>query len=81
MEGIDRWICDIQKNSREVYRFQLTEYRGHHLGNVRVFYRVDGGDELRPGKSGISIRVEKLVEFQTALAKLVDAARGEGPVE
>jgi hypothetical protein len=74
----DRWICDVPKNTREVLRFQLTEFKGHKLVSIRVFYKVDGSDEMRPGKSGIAFRVEKLPELQAAIAKAIDAARAEG---
>lgn len=74
----NRWICDVPKNAREVYRLQLTTFKGHDLATIRVFYRVDGSDELRPGKSGIAVRVERLVELQSAVSRVIDAARTGG---
>jgi len=74
----DRWVCDVAKNSRELYRLQLTTFKGHDLATIRVFYRIDGSDEMRPGKSGIAVRVERLVEFHGALSKTIDAARASG---
>jgi hypothetical protein len=73
-----RWIADVDKNTREVLRVQLTEYKGYQLIQLRVFYRDDRSDEMKPGKSGVSLRVEKLLELQAAIAKAIDAARSEG---
>lgn len=72
----NRWIADIRKNLREVVRVELSTFRGVELLNVRVWFDAGGG-ELRPGKSGLALRVEKLPELQAAIAKAI-AAKSAG---
>lgn len=74
----DRWIADIPKNSRETLRVQLSTFRGHELATLRVWYSPGNGDELRPGKDGFALRVEKLPELRDAIDQAIAAARAEG---
>lgn len=74
----DRWIADIPKNSRETLRIQLSTYRGHELATLRVWFSPGHGDELRPGKDGFALRVEKLPELRDAIDRAIAAARAEG---
>lgn len=74
----DRWIADIPKNSREVMRVQLQTFKGYELCSVRVWYRERDDEALRPGKNGLTLRVEKLLDLRDAIDKAIDAAKGEG---
>ena len=65
-------IATIEKNSREALRITLGEFKGHRLVNLRVWFRAEDG-EMRPGNSGVAIKVEKLEELLSALMR----ARGE----
>ena len=60
--------CWITKNSREELKVSLTEFHGHDLINLRVFFKLDDG-ELRPGKAGLALRVEKLDDLIEALQR------------
>jgi Transcriptional Coactivator p15 (PC4) len=73
----NRWIADVPKNSREVLRVELTTYNGHDLVNLRVWYSA-GDDDMRPGKAGVALRVEKLPHLRDAIDKAIAAARAEG---
>ncbi|MFT4046953.1 MAG: transcriptional coactivator p15/PC4 family protein [Solimonas sp.] len=57
---------EIQKNAREVYRVQATEYKGHALVDVRVWYLADDG-EYKPSAKGLSIKRDALPEVIKAL--------------
>jgi hypothetical protein len=74
----DRWIADIPKNSRETLRIQLSTFKGYDLINIRIWFRSNDGDELKPGKNGFAVRVEKLPELRDAIDKAIAAARAEG---
>lgn len=72
----NRWIADVEKNSREVLRVELTTFNGHDLINLRVWFGTDG--DMRPGKAGVALRVEKLPQLRDAIDKALAAARAEG---
>jgi transcriptional coactivator p15 (PC4) len=65
-------IGTIEKNYREHVVISLSEFRGHQLVDVRVHAGFHDGDERRPIKKGISIKVERLPEL---IAVLQGAAR------
>ena len=44
---------DIQKNSLERIRIQRSEYKGHELIDIRVYYEAENG-EWKPSKKGIT---------------------------
>jgi predicted Zn-dependent peptidase len=76
-EPRNRWVADVPKNAREVLRVELTTYNGHELVNLRVWYGA-GGDDMRPGKAGVALRVEKLPLLREAIDKAIAAAKAEG---
>jgi hypothetical protein len=49
------------KNQSEEVRVGLSEYNGHTLVSVRVFYERDG--DMLPGKQGISMRVAAIPDL------------------
>lgn len=67
-------IATVRKNSREEIRISIDEYMGHRLCNLRVWYL--SGDEMRPGKHGLALRLDVLPEILSALQKAI--ARGKG---
>lgn len=51
----------IQKNSWEQLHVDLTQYNGHNLLSLRVFYERDG--DLLPGKQGVSVRASAIPDL------------------
>jgi len=76
----DTLIASIEKNAREVIRVSLSEFNGHDLANLRVWFKTDDGD-MRPGKAGLAFRLEKLPAVIKALTDLEAEARRLGLVE
>ena len=70
-------IAEIQKNSAEVVRVSLDEFKGHRLVHLRVWYRDPLG-EYRPGKQGLALRVELLPDLRQALEEADAEARQQG---
>jgi Transcriptional Coactivator p15 (PC4) len=69
----DQLIATIQKNSREEIRIGRSEFKGHDLVNIRVWFESEDGT-MRPGKSGLAFRIELLPEVSAALSKLAAPA-------
>ena len=74
----DTLIARLPKNGREELRVMLTEFRDKPLVAARVFFRPEGGGEMRPGKSGLNLRVAMLPELIAALQKAEVEARRLG---
>lgn len=68
-------IARIAKNGREQVRVALTEFKGHALVSIRVWFRNDYG-QMKPGKSGIALRLDLIPDLVKAL-KDSDARNGE----
>lgn len=67
-------VAEFEKNSREVVRVSLTEYKGQDLLDVRAFYQ-DGG-EWKPGK-GLALRRDLVTPLRKALQAAEKAARAD----
>ena len=76
----DKLIATIEKNKSEEIRVSLTKFREYDLASVRVWFQADDG-EMRPGKSGLAVRLEKLPAIIQALTDLEAEARRLGLVE
>ena len=61
-------IHSFQKNATEEIRVSLSEYLGHKLIDIRVYYQGED-NEYRPTKKGLSISVEKFNDLQEAINK------------
>jgi hypothetical protein len=66
---MDEVIAQFEKNATEVVRVTLTEYRGHKLFDMRVYYSDDEG-QYRPTRKGVSLSVGLYPEFKRALLAL-----------
>jgi hypothetical protein len=64
-----RLIASIEKNSREVLRVTLDDFKGHRLVNLRAWFKTAEGD-YRQGKQGVALRIDKL---EGLIAALIDA--------
>lgn len=63
-------ISEIQKNSSEVLRVELTEFKGYQLLSMRIWTKeLPGKQEARPTRKGIAVQVDLIPELLTALEK------------
>jgi hypothetical protein len=69
---MDEVIAQFEKNATEVVRVSITEYRGHKLIDLRVYYSDDEG-QYRPTKKGISVAVGLYADFKQAMQVLEKA--------
>jgi hypothetical protein len=66
-------ITVIEKNKGEQFWIQVREFRGHKLLNCHVWYRSADG-QMRPGKSDLSVKVEKARDLLSAMQKVLTEA-------
>ena len=63
-------ISEIQKNSSEVLRVELTEFKGYQLLSMRIWTKeLPGKQEARPTRKGLAVQVDLIPELLTALEK------------
>ena len=74
----DVLIARLPKNGREELRVSLTEFHGKPLCATRVFFRPEGGGDMRPSKSGLNLRVQMLPSLIDSLQKAEAEARRLG---
>ncbi len=48
----------------------MTEYKGHKLIDLRIYYEPEDGEDLRPTKKGITIDVGLYPELKKAMLKI-----------
>lgn len=60
-------IATIGKNASQEVRVSLSEYRGHHNLDVRVYAPYGEGGERGPTKKGVSLKLSKIDELMDAL--------------
>jgi hypothetical protein len=65
-------VCELSKNSREVYQFRLSEFKGHKFIDLRIFTKEDGKDPA-PTKKGLAVAPHLWPQFRQALAQLESA--------
>ncbi|MCK9374771.1 MAG: transcriptional coactivator p15/PC4 family protein [Syntrophobacterales bacterium] len=65
-------VCTVSKNSQEVIKFNLEEFKGHKLLDVRV-HCGDGKGGMVPTRKGISIPISLWPQIRTALSKMEEA--------
>jgi predicted phosphoadenosine phosphosulfate sulfurtransferase len=66
---MDEVIAQFEKNATEVVRVSLSEYRGHKLFDVRVYYSDDEG-QYKPTRKGVSLSVNLYTDFKRAILAL-----------
>jgi hypothetical protein len=75
-------IADIGKNSREIIRVEVSEFKGKDLINLRIWFQHFDG-EYKPTQKGITLDVAHYKELKDAIDKvgqyLMDKKKGVVP--
>jgi hypothetical protein len=58
------------KNATEEVRVSLTEFKGHRLIDLRIYFEPEDGSERKPTKKGITVDVSLYPELKRALLKV-----------
>lgn len=72
---------EIRKNAREILVPELAEFKGKKFLSLRMWYRPRDGEELRPGKDGVTLPPNKICELIAALQVIEMQARERGLIE
>ena len=73
-------IREIPKNSQEIIKLSITEFKGKPYGDLRVYYR-DDNDEWRPTRKGLTLAPDLIPEVRAGIEELEQAMREDGLIE
>lgn len=54
---------DLKRSETEIVRLEITEYKGEHYLNIRIWY-LDKDGEWKPTKKGVAIRPSQFSDFK-----------------
>ncbi len=66
-------IKDIQRNNNEIIRIEVSEFKGHELINIRIWYRAidPGGDVVfKPTQKGVTLNIAEYGELKDGIEKI-----------
>lgn len=77
-------IADLKKNSREIIRIDVSEFKGKELINIRVWFEdISGG--YKPTQKGVALDISQYEEFKNSILKIgefiEDRKNGKLPTE
>jgi hypothetical protein len=80
-------IKEIQRNSNEIIRVEVSEFKGHELINIRIWYSsIDqntGELTYKPTQKGVALNIEHFAELKDGILRLenyiTDKAKGSQP--
>ena len=58
---------DLPKNSTEIIRVEVSEYKGEKYLNIRIWYKDKTSEEFKPSQKGVAIRANQYDEFISAI--------------
>ena len=73
-------VTKFEKNATEEVRVSLTEYKGHELIYIRVYYAPPGREAI-PTKKGLTMSVDLYPDLMDAVVKLGKALENNGKKE
>ena len=74
---MSKFVYELPKNSREIYKFRLADYKGHKFIDMRIYAKEDGKDPT-PTKKGLAISPHLWSQFRQALAQVEAAMIEQG---
>ncbi len=66
-------IKDIQKNSKEIIRIEISEYMGKELINLRIWFQTiddKGNIVYKPSQKGIALNVSQFAELKDGIERI-----------
>jgi len=70
-------VAEMEKSWNEKILFSFSEFKGKSYANIRVHYEDDDG-ELKPTKKGLTISLDRFLEFKEHFQALEDFLKSEG---
>ena len=67
-------IYEIRKNAKEVIRFEISEFMGKELINIRIWYLAQdfntGESVYKPSQKGVTVNLSEFGELKEAIRRV-----------
>ncbi|MCL1833947.1 MAG: transcriptional coactivator p15/PC4 family protein [Leptospirales bacterium] len=67
-------IKDIQRNSNEIIRIEVSEFKGKELINLRIWFiadrDADGNNIYKPTQKGVALNISEFAELKDGIDRL-----------
>lgn len=66
-------IKDIQRNSKEIIRIEVSEFKGRELINIRIWFQsIDGDGNViyKPTQKGVALNIKEFQELKDGILRL-----------
>ena len=67
-------IYEIRKNAKEVIRFEISEFMGKELINIRIWYLAqdfNSGESIyKPSQKGVTVNLSEFGELKEAVKRI-----------
>ena len=67
-------IYEIRKNAKEVIRFEISEFMGKELINIRIWYLAQdfntGESVYKPSQKGVTVNLNEFGELKEAVRRV-----------
>jgi len=66
-------IKDIKKNSKEIIRVEVSEFKGMKLINLRIWFQVidnNGNIDYKPSQKGVALNISHYNDLKDAIDRL-----------
>ncbi|MCB1174982.1 MAG: transcriptional coactivator p15/PC4 family protein [Leptospiraceae bacterium] len=60
-------IKDIDRGRGEIIRIEVSEFKGQHHLNIRIWYTDKDSGEFKPTQKGVTFRVDQYAELKEAI--------------
>ncbi len=82
MNGETHLIHSFPKSEGEEIQLALKKFKGKYYIDLRIWFQVEKGGELKPTKKGVFFSIEQMPQLQRGverLAKAVERVRYQSP--
>ena len=63
-------VRDINKSPNEIIRVEVSDYKGHYLINIRVWYKPSPEEDYKPTSRGVAINIGHYEELKQAILEI-----------
>jgi hypothetical protein len=67
---VNEIVASFQKNKYEEVRFQIKEYKGKDLIDIRIWTDVKGADQKIPTTKGVTMNISHFPDLKKGLLEL-----------
>lgn len=68
-------ISQFEKSERRRVLASISDYGGKKRIDIRIWYKDDNDDELKPSRQGISLPIERFKDLKKLMTDLEDALK------